>query len=613
MALLAVGLSGIAFAAQAAGALTAFSSEAQLQGYLKRLKRPLPPPPPPPPAPPAPGSAIESVMVATAPGSITNNQETGVDEGDIVKQHGDTLVILRRGRLFTVSLAGGAMKPVDSIDAYPPGLDARGDWYDEMLIAKDRIVVIGYSYERGGTQINRFHIDPAGHLAFEDAYQLRSNDYYSSRNYASRMIGTRLILYSPHYLPYDESQSLSVVLPALRRWNGKGAAPSFERIGTAHEIYLPPTLPIDLIEAMHTVVSCDTAAPVLRCKATGVFGPANRTFYVSTDAVYVWLSPWWGDEKQDGRAGSLLYRLPLDGGAPRAARVRGAPVDQFAFRQDGAMLNVLVREDGRGDWMWAPEHSRGAVALLRLPLSLFGDGGEAVSERHYRGLPASRGGYDFHDRFVGDYVLYGEGNGWGTPASFDTTVIAAPLRGGEAAALTLPHGVDRIEAMGGDAVVIGGDDKNVYFSAVALGGQAPVLGDRYVLKAAAQGETRSHGFFFKPEGDRGDGVLGLPVTTAADPAYRQLTDSSAAMLFLRRSGGKFVGLGELTASLKGVADDACVASCTDWYGNARPIFLGDRTFALMGYEIVEGAIGRGDVRETGRAVFAPAPKPMPVR
>ena len=27
----------------------------------------------------------------------------------------------------------------------------------------------------------------------------------------------------------------------------------------------------------------------------------------------------------------------------------------------------------------------------------------------------------------------------------------------------------------------------------------------------------------------------------------------------------------------------------DWYGNARPIFIGDRTFALLGYELVEGA------------------------
>src|SRR5204863_996088 len=34
--------------------------------------------------------------------SVTNTQEAGVDEGGIVKLHGDHLVVLRRGRLFTI-------------------------------------------------------------------------------------------------------------------------------------------------------------------------------------------------------------------------------------------------------------------------------------------------------------------------------------------------------------------------------------------------------------------------------------------------------------------------------------------------------------------------------
>src|SRR5260370_532975 len=33
--------------------------------------------------------------------SVTNTQHAGVDEGGIVKLHGDHLVVLRRGRLFT--------------------------------------------------------------------------------------------------------------------------------------------------------------------------------------------------------------------------------------------------------------------------------------------------------------------------------------------------------------------------------------------------------------------------------------------------------------------------------------------------------------------------------
>lgn len=42
--------------------------------------------------------------------SITHTQESGVDEGGIVKAHGDHFVVLRRGQLFTVATRDGATK-----------------------------------------------------------------------------------------------------------------------------------------------------------------------------------------------------------------------------------------------------------------------------------------------------------------------------------------------------------------------------------------------------------------------------------------------------------------------------------------------------------------------
>ena len=57
----------------------------------------------------------------------------------------------------------------------------------------------------------------------------------------------------------------------------------------------------------------------------------------------------------------------------------------------------------------------------------------------------------------------------------------------------------------------------------------------------------------------------------------------------------------------GMRDDGCKASCVDWYGNARPIFLGDRVLALMGYEIVEGRLQAGGWR-FDEPTGAPAPE-----
>ncbi|MFM6989660.1 MAG: hypothetical protein ACKOXG_13500, partial [Arenimonas sp.] len=61
----------------------------------------------------------------------------------------------------------------------------------------------------------------------------------------------------------------------------------------------------------------------------------------------------------------------------------------------------------------------------------------------------------------------------------------------------------------------------------------------------------------------------------------------------------------LAASPQGRLDDGCRASCVDWYGNARPIFVGERVYALMGYELVEGRIVDGAVTERRRVDYAP--------
>src|SRR6185503_16567518 len=50
--------------------------------------------------------------------SITNTQHAGVDEGGIVKLHGDHLVVLRRGRLFTVAVGDNSLKPISTVDAF---------------------------------------------------------------------------------------------------------------------------------------------------------------------------------------------------------------------------------------------------------------------------------------------------------------------------------------------------------------------------------------------------------------------------------------------------------------------------------------------------------------
>ena len=590
--------------------MRAFSSEAELAAYLKQLAEkqraemrrraqksenaassPT-------------ASSALGLAAADKDESVTNVQHAGVDEGGIVKVHGNHLVILRRGRLFTVKLGDGSLEPVSAVDSFGPDINPQSTWYDEMLVSDDTIAVIGYSYERGGTEVGLFNINDAGQISYRSTYHLRSNDYYSSRNYASRLIGSKLIFYTPLYLNPGAEDPFQQ-FPAVRRWHKGATRGEFQRIVSATRVYRSEqeiTSPYGL--ALHTVTVCDLADG-FSCKATAVLGPPGRVFYVSPESVYVWVSDW-ARRGNEYRAQSQLYRMPLDASGPSALVVSGSPIDQFSFLESqDRHINVLVRSESVGDAMWAAEGAAGDVALMRVPVSSFADGSQAVPAERYRALPKPQG-YTFQNRFVGDQLLYGTGSGWGYPEGVDKSNLFAVRwadRQSEVDKLALPHGVDRIEQMGGHAVVIGTDGKDLHFTSMRLGQSAEIAG-RYTREGASQGELRSHGFFYKPDGPN-SGTLGLPISRPGRPGYRHLFESSAAILFLRNDSLQFQVVGELGARPERAIDDACRASCVDWYGNARPLFVRGRVLALLGYEIVEGFRDDGRIHEMRRVNYAP--------
>jgi hypothetical protein len=406
-------------------------------------------------------------------------------------------------------------------------------------------------------------------------------------------------------------------MPAIRRWRAEDEdgdrRRGYQRIAQSTDIYVPAwrrDTEDARVTTLHTVTRCDVTAPVLRCRAIGVLGTDSRTFYVSQTAVYVWTAqdPNASDSQRD--AASLLYRLPLSPRArPTALGVRGTPIDQFSFREDAAdgVLNVMVRSDGDGDAMWRSSFTSGKLAFARLPLRAFGNGRGDADPRLYRMLPEPSNAWSLHDRYVGDYLLYGAEGSRGSNEG--RTLFAVPLRGGPITRVRLSHGVDRIEALGADALVVGSNADDLTMTSVELtAGPRPRAGDVFVRPEASEGENRSHGFFYRPDPDSPDGangILGLPIMKAGASRYASLFRESASMVYLRRAQRRLAPLGELDASQTGIVDDGCTASCVDWYGNARPIFVGDRVFALLGYELVEGDVRRGGIREIGRTSFAP--------
>jgi hypothetical protein len=293
--------------------------------------------------------------------------------------------------------------------------------------------------------------------------------------------------------------------------------------------------------------------------------------------------------------------MPLAGGEPTALRVAGGPIDQFSFLEESGFLNVLVRAGSAGDAMWSPEFTQGNLALLRVPLDQFSTALPPVTSVHFKSLPKPTEEGSIQNRYVGGYLLYGSGNPWGYPwkARQGQLYVFRYVGNDAAEVLDLDHSVDRIEPLGDNALVVGSSDKNLVLTSVALGPKPRVVSD-YIEANAAQGELRSHGFFYKPR-DLNSGLLGLPVREGGKPGFEHLFYGSNSILFLRNERLQLKKIGSLSAKWlppKGV--DQCHASCMDWYGNSRPIFLQNRIFALLGYELVEGVLGGGNLHDANR-------------
>lgn len=527
---------------------------------------------------------MEDVMLPGDPAPpeyVSSGQHAEVDEGATIKRHGDHLLILKRGLLFTVRVGGGGLERVSITAAFGSG---RG-WnltQDEMVVSGGEVVVAGYSAALGGTEIRRFTVGPEGAPRWRETYLLRPRDYRGSRHYAVRLFGTRLVTYAA--VPARHADSIDGWMPALRRVRPPGGDDAARRTLPATRVHHPgqPLYRRDH-PTLHTVTSCDLARPELECRSTAVLGPAGSALYVSPVALYVWTRGL--DEA------SMVYRLPLDGSAPAALRARGTPQDQFSFLEsEDGHLNVLVRSphlDEGGRPVLGPR-------LLRVPLRRFGDGRGAAPPADYRALPepGPAGPARFYNRFVGGYLLYGTSSTWWKLPGRDT-LMAVRWTDGRVTPVPLTHAVDRIAPMGDHAVAVGSDTADMTFTGIRLDG-APHAMRPYVQRGARQGEALSERLVYFAEGP-GRGVLAVPLRLHS---RGRGVGEPVSLLFVRNENAAIHPLGQL--------NDDCTGSCMgSRFDNPRPIFYQGRLLALLRDEIVEGAVEGGGIRETRRVSLTP--------
>jgi len=576
--------------------------------------------------------------------SITNNQMRGVEEGDIVKQVDRFLLVLSDGRVFVIDTGGDKGRRLKLVDVANVYRDPAEDmWYDEMLVLGDRILVTGYSYREGATELSVLKLGPDGRLVRQGTFMISSNDYYSTSNYATRLIGDNLVVYTPFNL--ISMTSAPEHWPLIRRWHEKNDDQAAgTRLFDAAAIYKP--LQTDYDPTVHTVSVCPLNSSDdgrnLECRTTAFIGSPAAEWYVTVTDAFVWTgapstaSGDWPDRECSANDQfapgdfnpALIYRIGHASGLPTVVAARGAPIDQFSMQSTDSGFHSLLRLTPTScyeNWSAAARLSYFSAGMDR-----FRNGIEPVRDTDFTALPGT-GTRWIANRFSDRYLVYGSLSQYrrGPPnlsgyskdgrqrarAQFAIApVFVVPIdRPKDLTSLDVGHTVIRAEQFGDHDIVLAGyrDRSGLIVTRLALTG-TPRVGSSVKLEGRFESEGRSHAFNGLVERD-GRGLMGVPTVPQRSQSGRWWWRSVPSdVSFIRMaSSGSLAPLGELTSKLVHDKDDddgirgySCEVSCVDWYGNSRPIFTDGRIFALSGGEIIEGQIGDGAIEEVQRINFA---------
>jgi hypothetical protein len=161
----------------------------------------------------------------------------------------------------------------------------------------------------------------------------------------------------------------------------------------------------------------------------------------------------------------------------------------------------------------------------------------------------------------------------------------------------MPHEIDRLQPLAGGMLAVGqASPKNL-----ALSWLSPATdfsaGATLTLRGRIESEGRSHAFSATTLPDR-QSLFGLPTIKADDGEIRSVarTATSNLSFMTMTTQGVISQVGDIAmARAKPRSNYKCEVSCIDWYGNSRAIFTGGRIFALLGTEIVEGALANNEI------------------
>jgi len=570
---------------------------------------------------PKPQEPTETHAVAPSVVSYARTPVQGVQEGDIAQWYGSSLYVLRGRMLYGLRLTRDSLVRTSAMDLASIAGESDRIGFQQLFLVNDRLIAVGTDRPNAAMLLALLRVDGVGHVRVESVYQLRSNDWYLAESGLIRVVGRRLIAYTPVYVPWA-IEDPRTMLPSLRRIARSNPLGPFVRVPTAGRVFIPAReWDAGSSVALHTVTVCDLARAELECRATVVAGAAEQGAHISSRAVYAWATGYrrvplayppntrgfsprrvLPAEYRTDTTSSMILRIPLDGGAPTALGAVGRPAGETPFLEDAAgFLNVVVGDDSVGDWIWPDTTNRMAAALLRVPLTSFGDGSGFAPPESYRGL-MSRDEWSFPNRFVGGLLVYSTHM---DPYSFaESNIGVMRLDGGLSERFEVDMLVAAIEVARGKAVLRGTDTTGLRVATV-LPSARTHLHANAALPIPLPARNYAYGYYaYAPTGSA-TGIIALSV---ADKDHPPLSagrfTGHAGVFFVSDSDGVLAPLGILNVRDAETTAVRPRATCSPGYPeNARPLFFGHRIFVMLDCVLVEARVRDGHIVEIWRRDF----------
>ena len=346
--------------------------------------------------------------------------------------------------------------------------------------------MIGYSYARGGTEVGLFEIVARGRAALP-------RDLPPA---LERLLLVAQLREPPHRqqagvlhaaLPQSLARRPVRAVPGDAQWRpARRSRLQAHRAGDAHLPHRRRARPVAGRRAAHGHGLRPRQAASSTARAPRCWARRARVLRVAELGLRV------GHEWRRGGAGSRLQPVPHPARRlRRRARSRraGRPIDQFSFLEgDDGHLNVLVRVDGRGDGMWAAEST---PATSRCCACRSRASPTAATAHRASSLPAlARARRATRCRTASSATTFSTAQaraGTGRRRRRSRSSTRCAMQAGDTHRVSLAHGVDRIEALGSDAVLVGSDGSDLHFTSLRLGAMPAAVGS---LHAQGRGAGR---------------------------------------------------------------------------------------------------------------------------